>query len=261
MDNQIEKPKKPLNWMILYIALFVIGQQLAGIGGAIGGVFIAFGLNRVIRNPNYPKNKKILYSILYTIGGVAMALVIAFGLTLVLRYYFPTIGQKSNIESTYQVPSNFSTYKNENMEISSLAYPTGWVITEGKKDEYTVNFQSPDRIANATVNLLALDEGQTLDYKTYTTELTEQAKAEPSITFEKTGEEIKSINGKDWLIFDSIVGVKSQNTFYYNRTAILVTGKYGNRQYFSLIIESDKDNFSEDLKISDKMIESFRFYK
>lgn len=113
MDNQIEEPKKPLNWMILYLALLVIGQQLAGIGGAIGGVFIAFGLNRVIRNPNYPKNKKILYSILYAIGGVVMALVIAFGLTLALRYYFPTIEQKPNIESTYQVPVSTS---NNNLE-------------------------------------------------------------------------------------------------------------------------------------------------
>jgi len=261
MDNQIVKPKKPLNWMILYIALLVIGQQLAGIGGAIGGVFIAFGLNRVIRNPNYPKNKKILYSILYTVGGVAMALVIAFGLTLVLRYYFPTIGQKSNIESTYQVPSNFSTYKNDNMEISALAYPTGWTVNEGKKDEYTVNFQSPDKIANVTVNLLALDEGQTIDYKTYTTTLSEEVKAEQSITFEKTGEQIKNIDSKNWLIYDSIIGVKSQNTLYYNKTAILVTGKYGGRQYFQLLMESDKENFVEDSKILDKMIESLRFYK
>lgn len=261
MDNQIEKPKKPLNWMILYIALLVIGQKLAGIGGAIGGVFIAIGLNRVIRNPNYPKNKKILYSLLYTIGGIVMALVIATGLTFVLRYYFPTIGQKSNIESTYKVPSNFSSYKNENMEISSLAYPTGWTIAEGKKDEYQVNFQAPDKIANITVNLTALDAGQTLDYKTYTSGLAEQAKAEPSIGFEKTGEEIKNINGKDWLIYDSIISVKSANKVYYNRTAMLLTGKYNNRQYFQFLMESDKDHFAEDSTTLNKVIESFRFYK
>lgn len=258
MFNKNSKPKKPLNWMILDAALLIFGGKLAGIGGAIGGAFIAFGLNKVITNPNYPKSKKILYSILYTIGGVAMALIIATGLAFALVYYFPTIGQKSNIESTYQVPSNFSTYKNTNMEISSLAYPTGWKVTEENKDEYAVSFESPNGTTAVTVNLLLSDEGQTLDYKTYTTKLTELAKAEPSITFEKTGEEIKSINGKDWLIYNSIVGIK--NTVYQNRTAILVTGKYDNRQYFQFLMESDKDNFVEDSKILDKMIEYFRSY-
>lgn len=261
MDNQIVKPKKPMNWMILYIALSLIGQQLLGIGGAIGGVFIALGLNRVIRNPNYPKNKKILYSILYTVGGIAMALIIVRGLTLVFIYYFPTIGLKPSIESTYQVPSNFSTYKNDNMEISALAYPTGWTVNEGKKDEYTVNFHSPNKRANVTVDLFVLDEGQTIDYKTYTITFFDEAKAEPSVTFEKTSEQIKNIDSKDWLIYDSIIGVKSQNTLYYNKTAILVTGKYGGRQYFQILLESDKENFVEDSKILDKMIESLRFYK
>ncbi len=260
MDNQTPKSKKALNWMILYIALLIIGRELAGIGGAIGGIFIAFGLNRVIRNPNYTKNNKVLYSIFYSIGGIAISFFIALVLTLALRYFFPTIGQKSNIESTYQIPSDFSIYKNDNMEISSLAYPTGWTVKEGKKDEYTVNFQSPDRIANVTVNLFMLNEGQTLDYKTYTAGLVEQVKAESSISFEKIEEEIKNINGKDWLIYNSILGIKSNNAFYSNRTALLVTGKYNNRQYFQILMESDKDHFIDDAKILDKIIESLRFY-
>lgn len=261
MDTQITKPKKSQGWMLLYLALLIVGQRLAGIGGAMGGAFIAFGLNKVLRNPDYSKGKKVFYSILYSIGGIVMALVIGIALTLALRYYFPTIGQKSNIESTYQVPSNFTAYKNQNMEISSLAYPTGWTVTEGKKEEYQVNFQAPDRTANITVNLTALDAGQTLDYKTYTAGLVEQAKAEPSINFEKTDEEIKNINGKDWLIYNSIVTIKNTGNIYYNRTAMLITGNGGGRQYFQFLMESDKDHSVGDFAILDKTIESFRFYK
>ena len=261
MENQNIKPKKSLNnWYVLYLVLLIGGQQLAGNGGAIAGVFIALGLNKVLRNADYSKGKKVFYSILYSVGGIVIALVIGMALTLALRHYFPTVGQKSNIESTYQVPSNFTAYKNQNMEISSLAYPTGWTITEGKKDEYQVNFQAPSKVSNITVSLTALDIGQSLNYKTYTAGLVEQVKAEPSISFEKTGEQIKNINGKDWLIYDSILGVKSANTVYYNRTAMLNTDASG-RQHFQFLMESDKDHFAEDSAILDKVIESFRFYK
>lgn len=260
MDTQVTKPKKSQGWMVLYIGLVIVGRQLAGIGGAIGGVFIAFGLNKVLRNPDYSKGKKVFYSILYSIGGIVMALAIGIALTLALQHYFPTIEKKSNVESTYQIPSNFTVYKNQNMEISSLVYPTGWTVTEGKKDEYEVNFQAPNKVANIMVNLTALEAGQSLDYKTYTSRIIEQAKTEPRISFEKTGEQIKNINGKDWLVYDSIVGVKSANTVYYTRTAMLNTDASG-RQYFQILMESDKDHFAEDSAILDKVIESFRFYK
>lgn len=261
MDDQVIKPKQTFSWVILYIVLLIFGQQLAGIGGAMGGAFIAFGLNKVIQNQNYSINKKFLYSILYIIGGIVMALIIITGISFVLRYYFPTIGQKSNIEATYQIPPNFSDYKNENMGISSFAYPIGWNVKEGKKDEYAVNFQAPDRVANVTANLLVLDVGQTLDYKTFTTNLVEQAKTETSISFQKTEEAVKTINGKDWLIYNSMVGVKSTNSTYYNRTALFVTGKNNDRQYFQFLLESDGNHFAEDSKIFDKMIESLRFYQ
>ncbi len=261
MNDASMKSKKPMVWLIVYIVLIVVGQQLAGVGGIIGGAFIAFGLNRAIRNPAYSKGKKILFSVLYAIGGVAIALVIALLLTLVIRYYFPSAGQKSNIESTYQVPTDFSSYKNGNIGISALVYPVGWTIKEADKEEYAVNFQSPNTIANVTASMFLLDEGQMFDYKSYTARLKDEAKSEPRIGFEVMAEEIKNINGKDWLVYNSIITIKSSDNSYYNRTAILSTGKSNKRQYFLLLMESDKEHFAEDSKMFDKIIESARLYE
>jgi hypothetical protein len=264
MENQNIKPKKSLNnWYVLYLVLLIGGQQLAGIGGAIGGVFIAFGLNKVLRNADYSNGKKVFYSILYSIGGIIMALVIGIALTFVLRYYFPTIGQKSNIESTYQIPSNFTAYKNQDMEISSLAYPTGWTVTEGKKDEYKVLFESPNKISNATVSLLVSEKDKLIDYKTYWAQIAEEFKSQPNIDIQKTSEEIKNINGKEWLIITITLTPKDSDKTYYSKQAVLITGKGDphQNQYYIFLMESDKEHSAEDFATLDKMIESFRFYK
>ncbi len=265
-DSEIQAEalkKESQKWGYVYLVLVILGIRLAGIGGLVAGIFMAYGLSRVNRNALYTKSKKILYSILYVVVGVCIAIAISTALMYTVKTFYPELGMKKDIESGYQIPAGYTAYKNANLDISSLAFPEGWTIKEGNKEDYMVNFQSPDRIANITVDLVLLPEGQSIDYKTYSTEITKELTADPRVTFEQKGEMVKDINGRSWLLIEGIIGFKDGdvNNTYYNRGGILKTGKGEGRQFFQFLMETDKEHSAEDFAILDKVIESARFYK
>lgn len=76
--------KKSYMWSILYIALLIIGQALAGIGGMIGAFIISFGVHKVVRNPDLSTSKKWVYSILCTVGGLIVAFLVMLVFALIL---------------------------------------------------------------------------------------------------------------------------------------------------------------------------------
>lgn len=192
-------------------------------------------------------------------GLVIIALVAFLGFS-VIRYFYPTFGQSSHIESTYQVPSDYLIYKNENMFISSLTYPQNWNLTEGVNGEQSLILEADDRPSNITASLVTLDKGQSIDYRAYTYNLAKLLKTNPSISFEKTGENLETMNGKEWLVYDSIMTLNDSGEVYYNRTAILKTGKKGGREYFHFLLESDKDHLAEDIQTFNNVIRSLRYY-
>lgn len=265
-DSEIQTEalkKESQKWGYVYLVLVILGIQLAGIGGLVAGIFMAYGLSRVNRNALYTKSKKILYSILYIVVGVCIAIAISTALMYTVKTFYPEFGMKKDIESGYQIPAGYTAYKNANLDISSLAFPEGWTIKEGNKEDYLVNFQSPDRIANITVDLVLLPEGQSIDYKTYSTEITKELTADPRVTFEQKGEMVKDINGKSWLLIEGNLGFKDGdiNSLYYNKGGILKTSKGEGRQFYQFLMETDKEHSAEDFAILDKVIESARFYK
>jgi len=256
--------KKKYLWSFLYLVLVIVGQQLAGIGGIVGAVIISFGIHRTCRNPDLSTTKKWIYSILYTIGGLIVAWIIVILLTGVLAGIFganslANVNSDKNIEANYTVEQGFKTYKNSNMEISALQYPADWTVTEDK-DNYQVVFESPDKISAITVTLYGLEEGQTINLNTYTADLLKEDQADDSFSFQKTNEQIKKINGKDWLIFDGIMTIPASNYVALERIALFVTGKYEGRQYLNFILETNADNFATESIRFDNVLESVRIY-
>ncbi len=250
----------------LSISLVAFGWKLVGIAGVIGSAIICYGLKKTIENSNYSKNKKIVYSVLYCVGGVIISFIIAMALAMALAGFFGgNIYSKTNVEEGYRVPQGYQVYKNPKTVFSALTYPNNWTVEE-YYDEYETLFESPDKERGITASFFYWEDEENIDLKTYTSKFfTEQAlKQEPLIIkFEKIHEQIKKIHGKDWLIYDSIIHYGDSRTvarIYHNRTAIVATGEYDNRQHVQLLLESDKDHFQSDAAIFDTMIESARFY-
>ncbi|MBM3232955.1 hypothetical protein FJZ18_02185 [Candidatus Pacearchaeota archaeon] len=256
--------KKAWGWWILYLTLFIIGQQLAGLGGIIGAAIIAFGIHRTIRNPNYSRGKKILFIVLYIIGGLVVAILILMALLSIIGgifggNYISNVKSNSNIEVNYTAPVGFKTFESKNLELSALSYPSNWKATEDKAN-YQVVFESPAQNALITVTLYDLGEGKTFNMNTYTADIAKADQEEDSFSFQKTNEQIKTINGKKWLIFDGIISVPAQSYTASERIAIYVTGKYDGRQYLHFILETKAEDFAKQAEEFDKVIESARFY-
>lgn len=74
-----------LYWYLFYILAVIIGQKILGLGGFIGGGFIAFGVHRTLLNDNISKTKKWIYSSLYVVAGVAISFVVLFILSLIFN--------------------------------------------------------------------------------------------------------------------------------------------------------------------------------
>jgi len=201
------------------------------------------------------KRRKIFLTVsAVVVGALIITLVI-----LKVTHYEPSSGPSVASGPAYQLPPNFSVYKSNHLDIQSMAYPTGWNIKEGSGDDYTVSFESTSTKSNVGVILIAMDEGDTLDYSNYTERLSAMAKTEPAIkSFEKSNESIKTINGREWLIYDTKVTIASTGATYYNRTGLVKTGKGAGRQYFQILLESDKAHFLEDSLTFDTMVDSFR---
>jgi len=89
--------KKKYFWSILYLVLVIVGHQLAGIGGFVAGVIIAFGIHRTCRNETFSKTKKWIYSILYVIGGVIIGILVY---AIVLGAIDGLMGKSSGAESS-----------------------------------------------------------------------------------------------------------------------------------------------------------------
>lgn len=258
-SNSSEFKKKIFSWWGLSFLLVFLGYKLAGIGGAVGGAIISYGLQKTVKNGNYSKQKKIAFSVLYCVGGMAAALIIATTLTVAVQKFFgPNVFADPNVEKNYTVPVGYERYENSKTEISSLVYPKDWIVQENN-GAFEVAFVTAETRA-VVAKLFLVNDGQKIDLKTYAADLETAVKKTPEVKFDKVNEQMKKIHGRDWLIFDSIV--HDVNDFaVYARTAIVVTGKYDNRQYIQFSLQSDKDNFPADATIFDTMIDSVRLYQ
>ena len=251
------------------LVLVILGQRLAGIGGALGGALIAWGLSRTIRNPDYSKGKKILYSILYVAGGVVLAVIMAAVLIGVIPGLFgvpltkadtPSSGETSTqppVSSSDSASPDTSTtlegykyYKNIDLSIKSMPYPESWIVNESLKD-YRVVFSSPQKDAWITSTTYAREEK--MDLRTYMADLRKAAQ-EPNEQMKVTilNDKIENINGKDWLFFDATVDYG--NVVAYERSAIVVTGLYGGKQSMQIMLETNEAKFSTYSETFNKII-------
>jgi hypothetical protein len=114
------KSNRIISWTLVLVVLVIIGWQLAGIGGAIGAALISFGLQKTIEDRSYSKNKKTLFSFVYVIAGVVLALVIAVPVTMLV--YKAPLGDIIN--QTNPVVMNGSVGPNDGSAQSLTFYKT-----------------------------------------------------------------------------------------------------------------------------------------
>ncbi len=232
-----------------------ISQSKSGGNNVLLALIVVWGSIRAIQ-ATLVLRKRSAHFIWYLIAGIAGVIVLGSVLFLQKNNLSDSL-TVFNSNKNYKIPEGFKSYKNQYMELSALAYPADWTVSEDR-DKYQVVFESSDKRNAVTVTLLALDKGQTLDYSTYTSALLEKMKGNSGIQFYKVSEEIRKINDKDWLVFDGVLHLNG-NSVYYNRYALCVTGKFSGRQYIQFILESDKSHFLADAIVFDKIIESAKF--
>ncbi|MDO8505770.1 MAG: hypothetical protein Q7S48_04300 [bacterium] len=188
-------------------------------------------------------NYWILFAIIIIVG-------ILLGVFKVIRSYPRSA---PNAQQDYKIPEGFTSYTNRTLKFS-LVYPNTWTTKKGP-DKYEVAFVSPDNGTAITTELLYLQEGEKLDYHTYVARLLAE---DPSIKFDKADEKIKNIQGSDWLIFDGIL--KVANDLHYVKYGIYITGDHDGQQFFRFLLDSDKNHYTADSIVFDKVLESVRFY-
>jgi len=174
---------------------------------------------------------------------------------LILFKVFKSQSSPISIEPGYTIPEGFTVYSNRPLGLSAFAYPNDWNVMKGR-DEYEIAFVSPNREASVSIEQLYLEQGEKLNYETYLTRLLSE---DPSVQFEKTNEQIKNINGKDWLLFGGrlTIGSVSRQVQY----GIYITSDPSGRQFYRFLLDSTKDRIASDTALFTTMLESARFFE
>ncbi len=240
--------------LFLIIFPILIGFKLAGVGGLLGGFIIVFGINRTIRNIDFSASKKIIYSVLYLVGGVVLALLVAFGLTYAMKTFWPQNISPKTI--SVRPPSGFSEYRNETLEVQNLFYPSGWETTFDQ-EQYMVTFEAPDTSRTILFGIVAVGEGETFETKTIADGVILSFKNE-GMTIDSSKDETTEVNGQKALYTDIIFRNKTPDTLY-ERVIVFPTGRYGGRQYVYFIMNTDKGRRVSDMQILDTMVKSLKF--
>jgi len=158
--------RKEYGWFAATILVVIFGAKLAGIGGSVGGILALEGIYRTLKNQSYSTGKKVLFSLGYTVAGVALAAVIVFAFI----FLFQKMGwvtqpstdaaqQVLNAATTQAtVPFAIST-DNSNLanayintrEGFEIRQPKDWTIEEVGTDGLVVQFDDPNQ------NIFALE--------------------------------------------------------------------------------------------------------
>ena len=251
--------KGNMYWMILYIGAIIILPKLFGsIPGIIGAIVLIFGIYRITHKIELSKNKKILYSILVSLGGIIIALVLSLILTGAFDKLINTSSKTTeNNQNTDQLQTTTATTKSDSSKefkvytmsnSLKVLYPADWTASQGD-NEYVVNLQSKDNEKMIEVSYNVLPDGESKNVNVWKTDVIGYGKANPDLGIDQSSIEIKKIAGNNTLIFNQTGGG------LYATQAIIPVESSGNNKYIQFTLKTNTANLlSSNQVILDEVI-------
>jgi hypothetical protein len=159
-SNDIAKAyeRKDYGWYIAFIMIIVIATRFGGAIGAACSVVVISLLYSTVKNENYSKNKKLVLSTVYLVGGLIVTGAIYLSIAEVIYHYWPQA-----IPSNKLAPASDQSVNSINTETASTSTA---VDTETTNPPSPTNTTSPS-IKVATTTHSAPTVSSASGYKSY----------------------------------------------------------------------------------------------